>query len=70
MKKPLRMLLIEDSPDDAALLVRELERFGFDLTYVRVEDAPTMARELAKGGWDLVLSDYSLSRAIDRKSVV
>jgi two-component system sensor histidine kinase EvgS len=60
MKKPLRMLLIEDSPDDAALLVRELERFGFDLTYVRVEDAASMARELAKGNWDLVLSDYSL----------
>ncbi len=55
----LQILLVEDSEDDAALLVRELERGGFDLTLERVETREAMAEALERP-WDLLISDYSL----------
>ncbi|MBI4514574.1 MAG: GAF domain-containing protein [Deltaproteobacteria bacterium] len=57
---PLRVLLIEDSADDAALLLRTLRRAGYELSCVRVETAGDMTRALAEGSWDVVISDYSL----------
>ena len=60
--KPLRLLIVEDSPDDAELLVRQLTRAGYDVKYERV-DTPNYMRELlAKETWDLVLSDYNMPR--------
>jgi len=58
--KPLRALLVEDSPADAELLMHELRASGFDLTCERVETAEAMREALGRGGWDIVLSDYSL----------
>src|SRR6266545_1721812 len=60
MNVPLRVLLIEDSDDDAALVVRTLRRGGYDLTYTRVESAEAMREALARHTWDLVISDYSM----------
>jgi signal transduction histidine kinase len=60
MSKALRLLLVEDSADDAELLLRELRRFGFSVSHTRVEEASTMQRQLETQAWDLVLSDYSL----------
>jgi PAS domain S-box-containing protein len=60
MSIPLRVLLIEDSDDDAALVVRTLRRGGYDLTYTRVETAEAMRDALAHQAWDLVVSDYSM----------
>ena len=57
---PLRVLLVEDDDADAALVLRELRRGGFDVTFERVETSPAFKEALAKGGWDIVLSDYSL----------
>jgi hypothetical protein len=37
MHTPLRLLIVEDSEDDTALLLRELRRGGYDLTYRQVE---------------------------------
>src|SRR5262245_48339505 len=56
----LRLLLIEDSEDDASLVVRTLRRGGYDLTYERVETAEAMRDALARHPWDLVISDYSM----------
>ncbi|MBA3703541.1 MAG: two-component system response regulator, partial [Rubrobacteraceae bacterium] len=39
MGAPLRVLLVEDSEDDALLLVRMLRRGGFDPTWERVDTA-------------------------------
>ncbi|MGD9762153.1 MAG: ATP-binding protein [Candidatus Binatia bacterium] len=58
--KRLRVLHVEDSPDDAELLVRCLRQQGFDPIYDRVETGPAMAQALATGAWDVVLSDYEL----------
>ena len=33
MSTPLRVLVVEDSEDDALLLARELQRGGYDVTF-------------------------------------
>ena len=62
MGKPLRVLMIEDSPDDARLLARELQRGGYEPVYERVETEEGLRRALENGAWDLVLSDYTMPR--------
>ncbi len=57
---PLRALLVEDSQDDADLIVRELRRGGFGVSFERVESRAALAAALDAGAWDVVLSDYSL----------
>jgi signal transduction histidine kinase len=60
MAIPLRVLIVEDSEDDLKLLVRELKRSGYDVTFERVETPGAMTAALAGGPWDIVLSDFSL----------
>src|SRR5215472_3138845 len=60
VSQPIRVLIIEDSPDDAELIVLELKRGGYDPDYLRVDRAETMHEALQHGEWDLILSDYSL----------
>jgi signal transduction histidine kinase len=60
MKKPLRVLLVEDSDDDAELVLRTLRR-GFDVEVERVETAEAMNEALDRP-WDVVVSDYSMPR--------
>ena len=60
MADPLRVLIVEDSEDDAALLARELKRGGLDATIERVESETEMRAALARGRWDLVIADYTL----------
>ncbi|MDB4941557.1 MAG: response receiver sensor histidine kinase response regulator [Labilithrix sp.] len=56
----LRVLIVEDSADDAALLLRELRR-GFErVTSERVETREELAHALRSGEWDLVVTDFSL----------
>src|ERR1700732_909793 len=57
---PLRVLVVEDSEDDAALLVRELRRGGYDVSYERVDTAAAMRSALNTQEWDLVVSDHSM----------
>jgi PAS domain S-box-containing protein len=59
MAAPLRVLLIEDSDDDAALVVRELRRGGYAPTVERVTTPAAMAGALGEP-WDVVLADYAL----------
>ena len=57
-----RVLFVDDSPDDAELAALELRRGGCDLNYERVDTPEAMREALAQGGWDLVISDYSMPR--------
>ena len=59
MTGPLRVLLVEDSADDAVLTLRAL-RSTFDVTHERVETAAAMQRALREQPWDVVLSDHRL----------
>jgi PAS domain S-box-containing protein len=56
----LRVLIAEDSEDDALLLVRELRRGGYTLTYERVASAAAMTAALERQSWDLVIGDHSM----------
>lgn len=56
----LRVLLIEDSPDDAELLSLELLDQGFAATVERVETHEQLLSALDRGPWDVVLCDYRL----------
>jgi PAS domain S-box-containing protein len=52
--------MVEDNPDDEQLLLHELRRGQFDVVWTRVQTAPAMREALQRGGWDLVISDYSM----------
>jgi PAS domain S-box-containing protein len=60
MRKTLRALLVEDSEDDAELLLRELARGDFKVEHERVDTAAGMRAALAERTWDLVLSDFTM----------
>jgi two-component system, cell cycle sensor histidine kinase and response regulator CckA len=60
MKTPLQVLIVEDSEDDMLLLVRELQRGGYDVNYTRVETPATMQAALDRQSWDIVISDYTM----------
>jgi two-component system sensor histidine kinase UhpB len=55
---PLRLLIVEDSADDAVLLVQTLRRAGYEITHQRVDTPEEMRTALEQGPWDLVLADY------------
>ena len=57
---PLSVLIVEDSEEDADLIVLELKRGGYDPVYRRVDNGADLARALEERQWDLVLSDYSM----------
>ena len=60
MSSVLRVLIAEDSEDDALLLVRELRRGGYDPVYERVDSAAALEAALARQSWDLVIGDHSM----------
>lgn len=65
MKLPISLLLVEDSEDDAELIVMELVRGGYSPSFRRVETAAAMRAALQEGpqpgkAWDAVLSDFRL----------
>src|SRR6266851_1021355 len=60
MGTPLRVLMIEDSEDDAALLLRELRRGSYDVESERVDLPDTLKSALDKHTWDLIVSDFSM----------
>jgi PAS domain S-box-containing protein len=60
MLKPLNLLLVEDSEDDAQLILFELRRLGYEAEIERVETAESMRSALKEKTWDLIISDYSM----------
>jgi PAS domain S-box-containing protein/putative nucleotidyltransferase with HDIG domain len=60
MAVPLRLLVVEDSENDTQLLVREIQRGGYDVEFERVETAAAVHSALTQHPWDLIICDYSL----------
>jgi DNA-binding NtrC family response regulator len=62
MTMSLRVLLIEDSEDDALLVVRELSRGGFDVISTRVDTAEALVAALEQDRWDVAVADFTMPR--------
>ncbi len=56
----LRVLNVEDSKDDAELLLIELRRGGYIPDYLRVETEAEMRGALDGADWDVIIADYQL----------
>jgi len=57
---PVKILLLEDRPEDADIIVRELRRSGLSIDSRRVESRAAYEDALAVFAPDLILSDYTL----------
>ena len=61
MAQPLNVLIAEDNPNDAELMLRELSRSGFEPVWRRVETEADFLAGLT-ADCDIVLSDYQMPR--------
>lgn len=59
MADPLRVLILEDRPDDAELMLVELRRAGFEPAWVRVDNVPDYLAQLDAAP-EIILADYGL----------
>src|SRR5438093_2886091 len=59
-RRALRVLVVEDSELDAALLLRALERGGFKPASEIVDTAEAMQAALEHKPWDLILADHAM----------
>jgi PAS domain S-box-containing protein len=60
MNQPLRLLIVEDSEDDATLLQHTLRRAGYEITYEVVDTPEGMRAALERQDWDVITSDHSM----------
>ncbi len=60
MRDILRVLHLEDSPKDAELIQLKFEASDVEAEIVHVACRDSFLTELAKGGFDVILADYSL----------
>ncbi|HTF90907.1 MAG TPA: response regulator [Planctomycetota bacterium] len=72
MTTRLKVLVVEDSEDDAVLLLRELEAGGYDVIHRRVQTRGDMREALESDQWDLVMSDFCMPQfsALDALEVL
>lgn len=59
MGRPLQILIVEDNPSDAELVLRELRRAGFEPNWRRVDTEAEYCRHLHPG-LDVILSDFAM----------
>jgi PAS domain S-box-containing protein len=60
MKQHLRLLIVEDSEADAALLLDALYREGYQVTYEVVDTPVAMSAALQRQDWDVIISDHAM----------
>ncbi|HBA88867.1 MAG TPA: diguanylate cyclase [Geobacter sp.] len=58
MERLLRVLIVEDAPDDAQLIVLQLEQGGFAVQSERVDNAAAMREAIERSQWDAIICDY------------
>lgn len=60
MKSPLKILLLEDSEDDARLIIQKLEEEGFNLDWDRICTAEDMIEAMGREQWHIIIADYTM----------
>jgi two-component system, cell cycle sensor histidine kinase and response regulator CckA len=58
--KPLQVLLVEDSEDDAELVLLALRRGGYEPFWERVQTAKDLGDALSRKSWEVIISDFSM----------
>jgi PAS domain S-box-containing protein len=58
----LRVLMVEDSEDDALLTIRVLKKGGYNPVYERVETAAAMKKALKDKQWDIILCNHQMPK--------
>ncbi len=58
--RPVRVLMAEDSEDDALILLHALRKAGYESHCERVWTPPAMQAALQQQAWDVVISDYEM----------
>jgi diguanylate cyclase (GGDEF)-like protein len=68
----MKVLMVEDSEDDACLLCAELTNAGNELIYQRVDCDRDMEAALKESDWDIIIADHSMPSfsSIDALSVL
>lgn len=61
-KKILRVLIVDDSPDDAELAATALRKSSYMLKTQRVQDLSAMQAALEKSVWDVVVCELTLAQ--------
>src|SRR3954465_1597370 len=56
--RPLRVLLVEDSEEDAMLIQMRLRQPQWSAQCKRVQDESALRQSLEKEEWDIIISDY------------
>lgn len=59
-KKILRLLIVDQSPDDTELAVTAIRKCGYMLKTQRIQDMAGMQAAIDKGQWDVVISEFTL----------
>ncbi len=60
MSQPLRVLMVEDSEEDATLLLLALRRGGFEVLHAVVDSEAAMRAALERQDWDVITSDHAM----------
>ena len=56
----IHTLIVEDSEEDTELLLRELQKGGYDPIHERVETRESLQAALDNRRWDIIFSDYTM----------
>ena len=60
MDADIRALIVDDSEDDALLLMDELTENAYNPAWLRVDSHQTMTEALRAGTWDVIIADYTM----------
>lgn len=62
MVDSLKILIVEDSEDDALLIIRELRKGGYTPFFDRVDSPESLQAALQQQPWDVVITDHNMPR--------
>jgi len=60
MSEKIKILIVDDSEDDALLVERELRRGGLEAVCQRVDSADSMSDAIMAQSWDVVVTDHNM----------
>ncbi len=60
MKYPLKILIVEDSEENALLMIEEVKKGGYEPVFEIVDTSSAMTEALDRQEWDIIISDFKL----------